>query len=155
MPPLISKKERGDPDAAVAATDDGSGVQRPEVEPECGADPACEVSCSGDKGEPPADSAMGTAGEELFSMRPPLNDEAGVSGMAVADSGRRNARELTDAAVAVKVAGELAREEKAARLAAAIEPADCMRLVALMPLLLAADEACQGADGKAAPAYAP
>ena len=154
MPPLSSKKERGDPDAAVAATEDGSGVQRPEVEPECGADSASEVSCSGDKGEPPADRVMGTAGEELSSMRPPLNGEAGVSGMIVADGGRRNACELTDAAVALKAAGELAREEKAARLAAAKDPVGCMKLVAPMPLL-PIDEACQGAEGAAAPAFAP
>ena len=154
MPPLSSKKERGDPDVAVVATEDGSGVQRPEVEAECGAESACGVSCSGDKGEPPADSVMGAAGEELSSMRAPLNGEAGVSGMIVADGGRRKGCELTDAAVALKAAGELAREEKAVRLAAASEPVGCMKLVAPMPSL-PMDEACQGADGRGTPEHAP
>ena len=116
-------------------------MQRPEVEPECGAEPTCEVSCSGDKGKPPADSAMGTAGEETSSTRP-------------ADGGRRNAWELTDAAVAAKEAGELAREEKAARLAAASETVACVKLGGLMPLLLPNDDACQGADGREEPAQA-
>jgi hypothetical protein len=97
---------------------------------------------------------MGTAGEELSSKRPPLNGEAGVSGMIVADGGRRKACELRDAAVALKAAGELAREEKAARLAAVTEPVECMRLAAPMPLL-PMDEACHGAEVTAAPAYAP
>ena len=130
-------------------------MQRPEVEPECGAESASGVSCSGDKGEPPAESVMGTAGDELSSMRPPLNGEAGVSGMIVADGGRRKGCELTDAAVALKAAGELAREEKAARLAAARDPPGGMRLVAPMPLLLPIDEACQGTGGREAPAHAP
>ena len=128
-------------------------MQRPEVEPECGADSANGVSCSGDKGEPPAESVMGTAGEELSSKRPPLNGEAGVSGMIVADGGRRNACELTDATVALKAAGELAREEKAVRLAAVTEPVECMRLAAPMPLL-PMDEACQGRGGRGMPAHA-
>ena len=129
-------------------------MQRPEVEPECGAESASGVSCSGDKGEPPADSVMGTAGDELSSKRPPLNGEAGVSGMIVADGGRGNACELTDVAAVVKAAGEPAHEEKAARLAAAREPVGCMKLVAPMPLL-PIDEACQGTGGRGTPAHAP
>ena len=120
-------------------------MQRPEVEPECGADATGGTSCSGDTGDPLADSAMGSAGdEEEVSLMPPLwKGEAGVRGMAgVAgvDGGRRNALGPVVAAVAKQAAGEVARRKNVCRLATAareLDAAGCRKLIASEPLPMA------------------